>query len=303
MDKVYDLLIIGSGPAGYTASIYASRYKIDHLVIGQVSGGQVSEAHRICNFPSLPKVTGMELTQKIREHVKTLGAEEINDLVTDMINENGTFKVKTQGKKEFETKTILLSIGTERRKLDLPNEDKFIGKGVSYCATCDGGFFKDKVVSVVGGSDAANTASLYLAEVASQVYQIYRKDKLRGEPSWVDQIKKNSKIKVIYNANVSELIGSERLEEIKLDTGEKIKTDGLFIEIGSEPNIKVLNQLTLELSESNYIKVDQAQKTNISGVWAAGDITTGSNGFQQIVTACAEGAIAVEDIFKFLQTR
>jgi len=178
--KIYDLIIVGSGPAGLTASIYASRFKVNNLVIGRALGGLAFEAHKICNFPSESEIKGIDLVNKMQEHVKSLGAEIALNEVVGVKKENNKFKIITQNNKEFFGQTILLATGTEHRKLDFPEEDKFLGRGISYCATCDAMFYRNKTVAVIGGSNSANTASLYLAEVANKVYQIYRGDKLRG---------------------------------------------------------------------------------------------------------------------------
>ena len=191
----YDLIIIGAGPAGLTASIYASRYKVKNLVIGEALGGLVFEAHKICNFPSEQEVKGMDLVTKMQQHTESLGVQIVVDKIIGIDKtKNNKFKLTTQNKKEFFTETILLATGTKHRKLDLPDEDKFIGHGISYCATCDAMFYRDKTVAVIGGSDSANTATLHLAEIAKKVYQIYRRDKLRGEILWIEQILKNPKI-------------------------------------------------------------------------------------------------------------
>jgi len=298
--KIYDLIIIGTGPAGYTASIYASRYKLDHLLIGKVIGGLASEAHKVCNFPSEESISGIDLMMKFRKNAASLGVKEVNDEVIGIIQKDKIFEIKTRTKKTFKSKTILLAIGTHRRKLNLPNEEKYIGKGVSYCATCDGPLYKDKIAAVVGGSDAANTSSLYLAQIAKKVIQIYRKDKLRGDPTWADQVVKSKKIEVLYNSEIKDLVGNGKLEAVVLQDGKKIEIDGLFIEIGSIPNNVFLKKLGIKCDKNDYIFVDEAQRTNIEGIWAAGDITTASNGFRQIITACSEGAIAANSIFSYV---
>jgi thioredoxin reductase (NADPH) len=303
----YSLIIIGAGPAGLTASIYASRYKVDNLIIGEALGGLAFEAHKICNFPTEEEISGLELVTKIQKHTQSLGANLLTDRVVRINKEGNEFKVTTQGGKEFLGSALLLAVGTERRRMNLPDEEKFIGKGVSYCATCDAMFYRDKVVAVVGGSDSANTASLYLAEVAKKVYQIYRRDKLRGEMMWVHQIENNSKIEVIYNTEVAGLVGKEKLEKIILNKHyqgkNELAVDGLFVEIGTVPQKVLVEELSLAVDNKGYIKVDPDQQTSQSGVWAAGDITTNSNYFHQIITACAEGAVAAESIFKFLQEK
>ena len=301
----YPLVIIGAGSAALTASIYASRYKVEHLIVGSAPGGQVFEAHRVCNFPTEQDISGAKLATKMQEHVESLGSKILVDGVIDIKKENNEFKITTKSKKIYFAKTILLATGTEHRQLNLPDEDKFTGRGVSYCATCDALFYRDKTVAVVGGSDSANTASLYLAEIANKVYQIYRKDKLRGETVWINQIEENEKIEVIYGTEVVGLGGKDQLEKIKLSKNYKnkneISVDGLFIEIGAVPQAVLINQLSLGIDEAGYIKVNADQTTSQKGVWAAGDITNGSNNFRQIITACSEGAIAAENIFQFLQ--
>jgi thioredoxin reductase (NADPH) len=300
MNNIYDLIIIGTGPAGYTASIYASRYKLKHILIGKLSGGLATEASKICNFPSETTISGLDLMEKFKKNVKFQGGNIIIDEVLETVKEKDLFKVTTRSKNEYFSKTILLAIGTERRKLNIKDEEKFIGKGITYCTTCDGPLYKGKTIAVVGGCDAANTASLYLSKIASKVYQIYRKDNLRGDLECIEQIKSNNKIEVICNKTIKELKGKERLESIVLDDRKEIKIDGLFIEIGSVPNTIFINKLGIKTNADGFIIVDQAQKTNVNGVWAAGDITTNSNGFRQIITACAEGAVAAENIFKSL---
>ena len=199
-----------------------------------------------------------------------------------------------------------MATGTKRKKLAIPDEDKYIGKGVSYCATCDSNFFKEKIVAVVGGSNAATTAALLLSEVATSVYIICRKEVLRGDQKWVEAVLKNKKIKVIYNTLVTGLSGNDKLKEITLNTefnGEKLlKVDGLFIEIGSEPNGDLPLRLDLETDEVGYIRTEEDQSTNIEGIWAAGDMTTNSNRFQQVVTATSEGAIAANSVYEYLKT-
>jgi len=303
MNNIYDLIIIGTGPAGYTSSIYASRYKLKHLLIGKLSGGLATEAIKICNFPSEINISGLELMEKFKKTVKFQGENEIIDEVIDLSKDKNIFKVTTRNKNEYFSKTILLAIGTERSKLNIKDEEKFIGKGITYCTTCDGPLYKGKTVAVIGGCDAANTSSLYLSKIALKVYQIYRKDKLRGDQTWIERIKSKQNIEVIYNRTIEELKGRERLESITLDDRKEIMIDGLFIEIGSVPNTIFTSKLGIKTDTNGFIIVDQAQKTNIDNIWAAGDITTNSNGFRQIITACAEGAVAAESIFKTLMKK
>ncbi len=297
----YDLIIIGSGPAAYSASLYASRYKIDHVIIGAMPGGTASSAHRICNFPGFKKITGLELMMKMREQVLEYGVGEIMDKVTGVVkNDDGLFNVQTQSNGDFSSKSVLVAVGTERRELGISSEAKFKGKGVSYCATCDGMFYKDKVVAVLGGSNSANMAAVYLADICKKVYIIYRKDRLRGEELWIDEVMKNEKIEVVFNANVVELQGNDFVESMSLDRdGMVLDVSGVFVEIGSKPGLDF--DIGVKLNEGGYIVVNHEQKTNVEGIYAAGDITTNSNHFEQVVVACSEGAVAANAIYYWLK--
>lgn len=305
-DKIYDIAIIGSGPAGYSASIYASRYNLSNVVFGKLPGGTMSEAHKICNYPGFEEITGYELSEKMFNHAKSLNADMQAKSVTDIKKEGDIFTIFTDTRDIFKSKTVILATGTKRRKLAIPGEDKYLGKGVSYCATCDSNFFKNKVVAVVGGSNAATTAALLLSEVAEKVYIIYRKEALRGDQKWVDAVKENKKIEVLFSTLVIGLEGEGKLEKIKINKEYKGKSeldiDGLFIEIGAEPNMDLPLKLGLETDEEGYIKVKEDQSTNIKGIWAAGDMTTGSNKFQQVVTAVSEGGIAANSAYKYIMS-
>jgi len=296
----YDLIIIGAGPAGLAAGIYAGRYKLKTLILGKLIGGLASEAYEICNFPSYEKIIGFKLIQKISEQVKNLGVSIKQEDVLEISGENKNFSVKTN-KSNYKSKKIILAVGSERKKLELAREKELTGKGVSYCATCDAGFYKDKITGVIGGSDAALTASLLLSKFAKKVYIFYRKEKFfRAEPTWREEIKKQKKIFPIFNSEIIKLIGKNKLEEIEIIDNKtkeknKIKVDGLFVEIGSVPNSKLAENLGIKL-ENNYIKVDKKMKTNINGVFAAGDIT--NNPLKQVITACSEGAIAADTVYR-----
>jgi thioredoxin reductase (NADPH) len=298
MEK-YDLIIIGSGAAGLTAGIYAARYNLNFLIIGELQGGAISEAHKVCNYPSQNNISGFELTKKIVEHLKELEGEIVQERVKEIKKEKDFFKIQTN-KKEYFAKKIILAIGREKQILNVPGEKEFLGKGVSYCATCDAAFYKNKIVAVIGGGNVAITAALLLAEHAEKVYVIYRRDNFfRAEPAWIKQLEKENKIEPIFNSNVKEIFGKNSVEGVKLDTGKEIKLDGVFVEIGALPKEIISRSLGIK-TEKGYIITDKNnQKTNINGIYAAGDIT--NNNLKQVITACAEGAIASTTAYEELK--
>jgi len=303
----YDLIIVGSGPAGYTAGIYATRFNMKTILIGKESGGQVSESYRIENYPGFSMIKGMDLATKFKEHVESLGVETIDFLEVAEIekNENG-FNVKTENGIGYFGRTLIFATGAKKRKLGLLNEDSFRGRGVSYCATCDGAFFKDKTVSVIGGGDSAVASALLLSEYAKKVYLIYRREKkkMRAMPVWIERAENNKKIEMIFESVPKELKGEKKLESVILDQNGKnveIKLDGLFIEIGTDPESDLAKKLGVSVDAKGYIKVNEDMSTDVPGIFAAGDVTMGSNMLAQIVTACAEGAIAAESAYKYFK--
>ena len=302
---MYDLIILGAGPTGMASSIYASRYKIDHLVIGSVFGGSLAKAHKIENWPGKKSISGSDLVMKFYEHAKSLGAEVAEEEVVEISKDNEVFIVKTNLNKTYQSKTILIALGTKHRKLNVLGEEEFLGKGVSYCAICDGAFFKDKTVAVVGGSNSAAMAAEMLSEYAKKTYVIYRKELMRCEPVILERLEKNSKIEIIYNTNVTKVTGGKKVELIEIDNkynnSDKIKLDGLFIEVGAVPFVDLARELGIKIDKSGCIVIEASGATNIKGVYAAGDITNGSNGLRQIVTAVSEGAIATTSIYKHLK--
>jgi thioredoxin reductase (NADPH) len=302
---MYDVAIVGSGPAGYSAGIYTSRYQLKTIIFGKMLGGTVSEAHKICNFPGFEEITGLDLGTKMYEHAKESGCETQFDSVVNVEKVDDHFKITTDLGQEYESRSVILAVGTERTKLTIPNEDEFLGRGLSYCATCDANFYKNRIVGVVGGSSAATMAAMMLSEIAQKVYIMYRGNELRGDPTWKEDVLKNKKIEVLYSTVITGLQGDEKLESVKINkeyNGKKeIEVDGLFIEIGSEPNQDLPKKIGIETDKKGYILVDETQKTNIEGIWAAGDCTTNSNGFRQVVTAVSEGGIAANDIYKYLR--
>jgi thioredoxin reductase (NADPH) len=291
---VHDLVIIGTGPAGFSAGIYAARYKLDVLLVGREPGGQINEAYEIDNYPGMMNIKGIDLSEKFKRHAERVGAKmELFSEVSEIKKKGSTFLLKTDGGKELSARAVILAAGSRKRKLGLPGENRLAGRGVSYCATCDAPFYKGKVVAVVGGGDTAVISAVMLAEHAKKVYLVYRKsfEQMRAVPYWKDAAKKNSKIAMVLDSVPVEFVGKEKLEALKIKRGNKtesISVDGVFVEIGGEP-------------ANGFVVVGRDMSTNVSGFFAAGDVTNGSDHMEQIVTAAAEGAIAAKAVYNYLK--
>ncbi|MDP2924911.1 MAG: FAD-dependent oxidoreductase [Nanoarchaeota archaeon] len=295
----YDLIIVGGGPAGLTAGIYAARYRLNTLIISKNIGGLASTAPKICNYPSQMNIKGFELMQNITKQVQELGVEIIYDEIKKIEKKNDGFIVHLE-KKKYNTKKIIYAAGTDRLRMNIPGEGKFLGRGISYCATCDAAFFKKKTVAVIGGADAALSSALLLSEFASKVYIIYRQDYFfRAEPAWIELVQKQKKITLIFNEEVLEINGKDKVESIKLKSGKELNVNGIFVEIGSVPQTKILEGLGIKTTEKGYIIVDRCQKTNVKGLFAAGDVT--NNRLKQIITAAGEGACAAFSAYEELK--
>ncbi|MFH1129582.1 MAG: NAD(P)/FAD-dependent oxidoreductase [Patescibacteria group bacterium] len=300
--KNYDLIIVGAGPAGVSAGIYAKNFGINSLVLGEVSGGLINTAYKVENYPGIFGVNGKELAGKFYEHLEHLKVNFEQTRVNQVAKIDDGFKIVSE-KEEYQAKSIILAIGTETKKLEIKNVEKFEQKGVSYCSQNCVSLFKHKNIAIVGGANSAVMGAVMLAEEAEKIYLIYRKDKLRADDLWTKRVGELKNVEIIYNANVTEVNGKDWLEEVILDNGKKLEASGLIIEAGSVPNTVLLQDLGIVTNEFGFIKVDEAQKTNVSGIFAAGDITTNSNNFRQVVTAVSEGAIATLEVFKFLNNK
>ncbi len=296
---MYDVLIVGTGPAGYTAAIYSARYNLNTIQIGEMPGGLISEAPDVCNYPAFKSISGMELSNKMEEQVKDLGVEVVYDEVIDIHGEDLDFKVKAK-RDEYKAKKIILATGQERRRLGLKRENELKGKGVSYCATCDAAFYDDKTVGVVGGGDAALASALLLSDHAEKVYILYRRDEFfRPEPIRIKEIEQRDNIESVFEVNVESLIGEEKLKAVELDNSERMEMDGLFIEIGSIPNSDLAEELNIELTEDGYIKTDRERRTNVQGVYAAGDVI--DSPLKQAITAAGQGSEAASTAYEELK--
>ncbi len=299
---MYDLVVIGLGVAGMTAALYAKRYGLNVLVIGELVGGMGALADRVDNWPGEPSIEGVKLMEKMFNHLKSLDVNIEKDRVEEIEKKDGVFRVKTSLGKDFETKTLILAMGSEKRKLNAKNEEKFMNKGVSYCFHCDAYFFKNKTVAVLGGGNSAVSAALALSDIANHVYVIYRRDKFeKAAPSLVDKMNKTKNIEKILNKTILEFRGDEILKEVVLSDNTVLEVDGVFVEIGIIPNTELAKKLEIKI-ENNLIKVDGNQKTSLEGVAAAGDLTTQFPFFRQFITASAQGAIAAHSVFNYLKT-
>jgi thioredoxin reductase (NADPH) len=298
-DELLDMAIIGGGIAGATAGIYSGRYLLKTALFTKTKGGAILDSPDVENYPGFITISGYDLMNRVLEQAQHYGTLVVNEIIEGIEKQDDVFILKGSSGKSYKTKQVIIATGLIRRKLGLPKEDKLSGKGVSYCATCDGFFYKDKIVGVVGGSDAAALSAMLLSKYASKVYVIYRRERMRCEPYWLTILEDDPKVEFNYNANVAELKGEEKLEGVKLDNGNELKLDGLFIEIGSEPSTDLFAPLGVEVDKRGYVKVDDGMKTNIPRIYAAGDLTTGSAGFKQLVVGAAEGAIAATSAYHY----
>ena len=303
--KAYDVIIIGLGPAGCTAAIYATRYGLRTLAIGKDPGGQTNEAWEIENYPGVPKISGFELMKKFMEQAKSLGAELLFEEAEDISGHSGAFRVKTSSG-AYEGKSIILATGARKRKLGIPGEKELLGRGVSYCSTCDGPLFRGKTVVVVGGGDSAVCAGVALSEHARKAYIVYRKDKrdMRVATYCLKRAEGRKNMEMVFNAIPVSINGKDMVESATFKKHGKdfdIKADGVFVEIGTEPETFLAKKLGVSLSERGKIVVSGDMSTNVRGVFAAGDVTNGSEDFEQIITAAAEGGMAARSAYKYLR--
>ena len=297
---MYDVAIIGGGPAGITAAIYVQRDNMRSIVFAKTVGGLVTENPYIENYPGLKKVDGAELAHMMQEHAEGLGAKVKQELVRKITKKGNKFIIESEWDTKVEASSVIIASGLKRRLLNAKNEEDFKGKGVSYCAICDGAFFKNKEVAILGGGDSAGVAALILSEFASKVYLVYRRDRFyKMQPAYQDTIRERNKIELVLNDTVVECAGGDSLESVKLKSGKELRVQGLFIEIGFEPELSFETNFKLDTDDKGFIEVGRDMSTSTKGVFAAGDITNASNVFHQIVTAAAEGSIAADSAYKF----
>ena len=301
---MYDIIIIGSGPAGLSAAIYAQRACLDTIVIEKngISGGQVLNTWEVDNYPGFPGVTGFELSRQFREHANKLGARVVQDEVVQ-VELSGNVKKVVCEEETYEARCVILASGAHHRTLEVPGEEELRGAGVSYCATCDGAFFRGRTVAVVGGGDAALEDAIFLARMCEKVYIVHRRDKLRGAKRLQERLQALENIEFVWNSETVAIEGNAQVEALRLrqtKTGEekRLDVDGVFIAVGIAPESE-LYAGQLELDEQGYIRADESGQTSVPGVFAAGDVRT--KALRQILTAASDGANCVASAGRYLQ--
>lgn len=302
---MYDVIIIGSGPAGLSAAIYAQRANLKAVVIEKefMGTGQIAESSRVDNYPGLFGESGYDLGEKFRSHAEAVGTEFLEAEVSEIKPENDNWKVVFEDGNFLETKTIIYAAGTKRRKLNIEGEETFSGRGISYCAVCDGAFYEGKTVAVIGGGDTALSDAVYLAGIAEKVYLIHRRDAFRANEALQETVKGTANIELILNAVPTAFVGEKSLTGIRyLQNGAEktLEVSGSFTAVGSIPNAEMLKGIA-NLDNNGYIIADEDGITSAKGIFAAGDVRTKK--LRQVITAAADGANCVESVRSYLLNR
>lgn len=306
--KTYDVLIVGGGGAGLTAALYTSRAKLSTILLEKLTpGGQIALTDLVENYPGFPEgVTGTEISQRMEEQAKRYGTEVVYDEVTGIEKKDGRFLVKRNGGEPLEAKGLIIASGASYRNLQVPGERELTGKGVSYCATCDGAFFKEKELVIVGGGDSAMQEGLFLTRFASKISVVHRRDQLRASPILQERARQHPKMKFIWNTVVTEIQGQKKVERVTLknvQTGETqdFKTDGVFVFIGHDPNTGFLKGL-VGLDEKGYVKANDKLETSVPGIFVCGEVRAGA--VKQLISCCGEGceaALACQEYVEHLK--
>lgn len=298
-----DIIIIGAGPAGLAAAIYGTRAGLHTMVIEEsgMGGGQVLTTYEVDNYPGLPGISGFDLGMKMKEHAEKAGAEFIDERVVS-IEVNDTVKKVITEENTYEAKSIVIATGASHNHLNVPGEEKLTGMGVSYCATCDGAFFRNRICVVVGGGDVAVEDAIFLARGCSKVYLIHRRDSLRAAKTLQNKLFEMPNVEVLWDSVVEEIKGNDMVEAVAVKNVKsggitEVKTDGVFVAVGIHPNTEVFDGV-IKMDEKGYIIADETGKTNVPGVFVAGDARTKQ--LRQIITATADGANAVTSVQEYL---
>jgi thioredoxin reductase (NADPH) len=305
--NIYDFLIIGAGCAGASAAMYAARINLKTVMIAELPGGLITTTHSVENWPGIKEISGPDLAQSLLDHAMSYDVQLINEKVEDITKaanapqgKQSGFIVKTASN-TYKAKAVLIATGTIHRNLGVPGEHEFANKGVSYCALCDAGFYKGKVVAVVGGGDSAAKEAILLSEKCSKVYMFVRKDVMRAEAPNQEQIKKlvaAGKMELKYNTEIAEITGKDKVERVKLKSGEELPLDGIFVAVGQLPLSGIAKNLGIQLNNTNEIIINKQSETNVPGIYGAGDVT--DTKFKQAITGAAEGVTAAFFAFDYL---
>ncbi|MBE5966686.1 MAG: thioredoxin-disulfide reductase [Lachnospiraceae bacterium] len=300
----YDVIIIGSGPAGLAAAIYAKRSELTMLVIEKaaISGGQIINTYEVDNYPGFMGISGFDLSMKFREHADKLGTEFVTGEVKDFHLDGDSKVITLDDGTTYRTKTVIIATGGAPRRLHVEGEEEFAGMGVSYCATCDGAFFKNKTVAVIGGGDVAVEDAIFLARICKKVYVIHRRDQLRAKKSLSTKLLSMDNVTVLWDSVVEKINGEEAAESVSVKnvkTGEmeNVEVSGVFIAVGYIPNSEIFKKV-VATDDRGYIIAGENSETNVPGIFAAGDVRT--KGLRQIITAASDGAVAVTAVEKYL---
>lgn len=303
MAEIYDLIILGAGPAGITAAIYASRAKLNMLWIEKkfAKGGQIADTYEVDNYPGMPGIGGIDLGEAMAAHAEKLGAVPVRENVVS-IELDGEIKIIRTKKSEYHAKALILALGASHRHLGIPGEEEFAGMGVSYCATCDGAFFKDRTAVVIGGGNTACEDAAFLARLCRKVYVIHRRDTLRADKILQERLFAWENVEMVWDSIPLEICGQDqvtgiRVQNVKTGKETQIDTDGVFVAVGIVPNTKLVEGLA-ELDEGGYIAAGEDGLTSVPGIFAAGDVRT--KGLRQVVTAVSDGANAAVSAQKYL---
>ena len=305
MNELYDVIIIGAGPAGLSASIYAMRAELKTLVIEKtmLPGGQVLSTYEVDNYPGFPGIDGFTLSDNFTNHAKKLGQEFVTDEIVKMEKDGKNYKLIGQ-ENTYYAKTVIIGTGANHRLLNIPGEDKFKGYGVSYCATCDGAFFRNKTVAVVGGGDVAVEDAIFLARVAKQVYVVHRRDALRATKALQSELFSLSNVTMVWDSIAKEIKGDNKVdilkvENVKTNIETELNVDGVFVAVGILPESQVFTDLIA--NKNGYLVADETCETSLPGVFAVGDVRTKQ--LRQISTAVADGANAITSVDRYLTTQ
>lgn len=296
-----DIAIIGSGPAGLSAALYAKRANLNVVVIEKefLGTGQIAESAQVDNYLGLCGISGYDLGEKFRHDAESFGAEFLEGEAVSLEQKNNVWIITLQSGEVVKSKAVIYAAGAAHRRLNVKGEEKFIGKGVSYCAICDGALYRGRTLAVIGGGDTALDDAMYLSDTAKKVYLIHRRNEFRGLEKSIFKIKSRENIEIITPANVTEIIGENRVSSIKLDNGREIILDGVFIAVGMSPASDLVRNI-VDLDENGYIKADETGVTRARGLFCAGDVRTKK--LRQVITAASDGANAAIGAIEYLKS-